>query len=140
MATREIEQVNKDMLNYCQIVIQLLQSKNQLQSMEANNNNFQTVFKKLDQLSAPSPAFGQLCSVPELKTAPVGFALPLMMLKKKLLDAAVVRLVVSAPAGCGKTTLVRHLCHDQDIKSTTPFKFVHLELYYIYTCCFSHHL
>ncbi|CAN7050924.1 hypothetical protein BRARA_G01211 [Brassica rapa] len=110
------------MLNYCQIVIQLLQSKNQLQSMEANNNNFQTVFKKLDQLSAPSPAFGQLCSVPELKTAPVGFALPLMMLKKKLLDAAVVRLVVSAPAGCGKTTLVRHLCHDQDIKR----KFQHI--------------
>ncbi|XP_013653576.1 probable disease resistance protein At5g66900 [Brassica napus] len=122
LATREIEQVNKDMLNYCQIVIQLIQSKNQLQSMEANNNNFQTVFKKLDQLSAPAPAFRQLCSVPELKTAPVGFALPLMMLKKKLLDAAVVRLVVSAPAGCGKTTLVRHLCHDQDIKR----KFQHI--------------
>ncbi|CAH8389519.1 unnamed protein product [Eruca vesicaria subsp. sativa] len=120
--TREIEQVNKDMQKYCQIDVQLLLLRNQLQSTEANNNNFQTVFKKLDRLSAPSPVFRQLCSVPVLEKVPIGFDFPLMELKKKLLDAAVVRLVVSAPAGCGKTTLVTHLCHDHDIKR----KFKHI--------------
>lgn len=117
LATREIEEVNKDLLYCCQIVIPLLQLRNQLLSTEANNNNFQIVNQKLDQLSAPSPVLRQLCSVPELKKVTVGFALPLMMLKKKLLDAAVVRLVVSAPPGCGKTTLVTQLCHDQDINN-----------------------
>ncbi|KAJ0239066.1 disease resistance protein [Hirschfeldia incana] len=103
--TREIEQVNNDMLKYCQIDIQLLMFRNQLQFMEANNNNFK-----------------KLCSVPELKKDPVGFALPLMMLKQKVFDAAVVRLVVSAPPGCGKTMLVTHLCHDQEIQ--TKFKHI----------------
>ncbi|KAG2327245.1 hypothetical protein Bca52824_009973 [Brassica carinata] len=120
--TREIEQVNKDLQKYCQIDIQLLLLRNQLQSTEASNNNFQNINQKLDQLSAPAPAFRQLCSVPVLEKVPVGFALPLLELKKKLLDAAVVRLVVSAPPGCGKTTLVTHLCHDQDIKR----KFKHI--------------
>ena len=42
--------------------------------------------------------------------------IPLMELKKKLLDDSLAFLVVCAPPGCGKTTLVTKLFHDQDIR------------------------
>ncbi|KAF2560314.1 hypothetical protein F2Q70_00018624 [Brassica cretica] len=47
----------------------------------------------------------------------LGFDYPLMELKKKLRDDSVGCLVVCAPPGCGKTTLVAQLCHDQEIKA-----------------------
>ncbi|KFK28373.1 hypothetical protein AALP_AA8G506900 [Arabis alpina] len=43
-------------------------------------------------------------------------------LKKKLLNDSVNTLLVSAPPGCGKTTLVTQLCHDAKIKG----KFEHI--------------
>ncbi|KAL1196544.1 putative disease resistance protein [Cardamine amara subsp. amara] len=113
----EIVQVNTDMLKFCQMDLQLIQHKYQLQSMEANNTNFQILNEKVDRLIVPAqPVSKDLCSVPKLNMVPVGLDWPLRELKKKLLDDSVNSLVVSASPGCGKTTLVTQLCHDEDIK------------------------
>ena len=122
---REIEDINKDMTKFCDITLQVLQYRNQLKLLNLGGNVVDMVYglgKKIDGLSVPVPVFKDLCSVPKLNKAPVGFAWPLMELKKRLLDDAVVNLVVSAPPGCGKTTLATQLCHDADVKGG-PIKF-----------------
>lgn len=67
--------------------------------------------------------FVGVCSPPGLKVVPVGLEIPLKELKEKLLkdDKASQVTVVSAPGGCGKTTLVTALCQDADVKGTCLF-------------------
>ncbi|CAA0412563.1 unnamed protein product [Arabidopsis thaliana] len=123
--TRKIERINKDMLKFCQIDLQLLQHRNQLTLLGLTGNLVNSVdglSKRMDLLSVPAPVFRDLCSVPKLDKVIVGLDWPLGELKKRLLDDSVVTLVVSAPPGCGKTTLVSRLCDDPDIKG----KFKHI--------------
>ncbi|ESQ47459.1 hypothetical protein EUTSA_v10020099mg [Eutrema salsugineum] len=109
---RKIVGINKKMKNFCQVQMQILQFRNQLQ-----------IDKNIDLLIAPGPhVYRDLCSVAKLDIVPVGLDWPLMELKKRLLDDSVVSLLVSAPPGCGKTTLVTQLYHDQDIRG----KFKHI--------------
>lgn len=125
---RKIEQINKDILNFCQTDLQLLQQKTILLSKEANKKDFQILYEanqkefqilyeKLDRMSVHAqPLSMDLSSVPKLNMVPLGLDFPLMELKMKLLDDSLNTLVVSASPGCGKTTLVIQLCHDDDIK------------------------
>nr|BAJ34160.1 unnamed protein product [Eutrema halophilum] len=115
---RKIEGINEEMVKFCDIDLQLLQYRNQLSLLEKVDG----LSRRMDGLSVPVPVFRDLCSVPKLDKVLVGLDWPLMELKKRLLDSAVVNLVVSAPPGCGKTTLVTQLCHDQEIKG----KFKHI--------------
>uniref|UniRef100_A0A2P2JH99 Leucine-rich repeat-containing protein n=2 Tax=Rhizophora mucronata TaxID=61149 RepID=A0A2P2JH99_RHIMU len=79
---------------------------------------------QLEQLSMGSSnsgsfrksAVGGVCSPPGLKVDPVGLEIPLRELKRKLLDDYVPLIVLSAPGGCGKTTLAVALCQDSDVK------------------------
>ncbi|KAI7729326.1 hypothetical protein M8C21_018546 [Ambrosia artemisiifolia] len=56
------------------------------------------------------------CIVPRLPEHVVGFNLHLEELKRRLLNCDTQVLVVSGPGGCGKTTLAKMLCHDNEIK------------------------
>ncbi|CAN6698421.1 unnamed protein product [Malus baccata var. baccata] len=59
------------------------------------------------------------CAVPELPPLVVGLDFPLKELKRKLLkDENVSMVVLTAPGGCGKTTLATKFCQDKDIKDT----------------------
>lgn len=64
-------------------------------------------------------AFSGWSDAPAVLDAVVGLDVPLLELKKMLLkamdDEPVV--VISAPGGCGKTTLAKMVCHDQEITS-----------------------
>ncbi|CAN6541784.1 unnamed protein product [Malus baccata var. baccata] len=59
------------------------------------------------------------CAVPELPPLVVGLDFPLNELKRKLLkDENVSMVVLTAPGGCGKTTLATKFCQDKDGKDT----------------------
>lgn len=121
--TREIVGINNAMLKLCQIDLQLIMHRNQLTLLVVQENLVDSVAglsKRIDHLSlsvSAPPVFMDLCAVPKLNMVPVGLDCALLELKKKLLNDSVNSLVVSAPPGCGKTTLVTQLCHDKDIKS-----------------------
>lgn len=117
--TRKIEGINKKLLKFCSIDLQLLQYRNSQMQLGLTGE----VLDKVDGLrkiveasSVPVPVFKDLCSVPKIDKVLFGLDWPLIELKKRLLDNAVVNLVVSAPPGCGKTTLVTQLCHSEEIK------------------------
>ncbi|CAN1123329.1 Probable disease resistance protein At5g66900 [Linum perenne] len=54
--------------------------------------------------------------VPEAIRNPVGFQVPLGELKMELFKDDTSILVLSAPPGCGKTTLAKLFCNDNDVK------------------------
>ncbi|KAG6768051.1 hypothetical protein POTOM_026948 [Populus tomentosa] len=58
-----------------------------------------------------------VCSPPLLKVDPVGLEIPLSEMRIKLLnDETSQHIVLSAPGGCGKTTLATALCQQGDVK------------------------
>lgn len=59
------------------------------------------------------------CAVPEPPDFTVGLDVSWKELKMELLKKEVLMLVLTAPGGCGKTTLVKMLCQDEDIKGTS---------------------
>ncbi|KAJ4828381.1 hypothetical protein Tsubulata_017839 [Turnera subulata] len=58
-----------------------------------------------------------VCAPPKLNVNPIGLKIPLSDLKLKLLkDDRVSLIVLSAPGGCGKTTLAKALCQDKEVQ------------------------
>lgn len=68
------------------------------------------------QLAKPRALMSTGLVVPELPQFTVGLDTHLKELKMKLLKDGVSMLVLTAPGGCGKTTLANMLYHDQDVK------------------------
>ncbi|KAJ4900991.1 Disease resistance protein (NBS-LRR class) family [Raphanus sativus] len=159
--TRKIEIINKKMLKYCQIQLQIIMLRNQrlimnkrgwfacetvpdevstmppdmlsdmppnvpsdclpVYAKEAIESHLKSIRKKLDFFSVSPPVYIDLCSVPKLDKVLFGLDFPLMEVKTKLLNDD--DLVVSAPPGCGKTTLATQLCHDEEIKEKFEYIF-----------------
>ncbi|KAI3500512.1 hypothetical protein L1887_36334 [Cichorium endivia] len=75
---------------------------------------------KLDEVLASvtkqAGGFSDSCSVPGLPDVIIGLDVHLQELKRMLLKDDNQVLTVSAPGGCGKTTLTKMLCHDDEIK------------------------
>ncbi|KAI3726255.1 hypothetical protein L1987_66052 [Smallanthus sonchifolius] len=75
---------------------------------------------KMDQVLATvterAGGFSSSCSVPGLPDFIVGLDFHLQEVKRLLLKDDNQVLTVSAPGGCGKTTLAKMLCHDNEIK------------------------
>ncbi|KAM5576418.1 hypothetical protein ABKV19_007339 [Rosa sericea] len=66
--------------------------------------------------SNPSGKIEGWCAVPEPPTITVGLDLPLRELKMKLFKDGVSMVILTAPGGCGKTTLATKLCQDAEVK------------------------
>uniref|UniRef100_A0A0D3AXB9 RPW8 domain-containing protein n=1 Tax=Brassica oleracea var. oleracea TaxID=109376 RepID=A0A0D3AXB9_BRAOL len=117
--TREIQRIVNDMLKF---------SRTELHFLQFRTLDDGGLCKTIDCFSVP--VYTDLCSVLLPDKDLLGFDYPLMELKKKLRDDSVGCLVVCAPPGFGKTTLVAQLCHDQEIKDSLapPPLVFHLEL------------
>ena len=63
------------------------------------------------------------CEATDAPTFMVGLDVPLKELKRWVLKDDESRIVVSAPGGCGKTTLAKRLCQDRQVKGI-PTKFL----------------
>ncbi|XP_028947579.2 probable disease resistance protein At5g66900 [Malus sylvestris] len=85
--------------------------------------NIETAFSRIEKnlvMKSNQPETVK-CSyaVPEPPSVTVGLDLPLRELKMKLLkDEKVSMLVLTAAGGCGKTTLAKKFCQDQEVKDT----------------------
>ncbi|CAN7127929.1 unnamed protein product [Brassica rapa subsp. narinosa] len=125
--TRRVYKINKKMLDFCQVQLPLILLRNQGRysalTLEAFNNGVETICKMIKLMHVRPRVYTNLCSVPKLDgKAHVGLDWPLKKLKNKVLDDSLDSLLVTASPGCGKTTLVTKLCHDQEIKD----KFKHI--------------
>ncbi|KAK9054077.1 hypothetical protein SSX86_025153 [Deinandra increscens subsp. villosa] len=70
----------------------------------------------LSTVTKRAGGFSSSCNVPGLPDFIVGLDFHLRELKRMLLKDHDQVLTVSAPGGCGKTTLAKMLCHDNEIK------------------------
>ncbi|KAL6224745.1 hypothetical protein ACLB2K_003600 [Fragaria x ananassa] len=86
--------------------------------VETNSSVVEAGIKRIeDRLDIQNGAKGGAwCVVPELTQFTVGLDEPLKELKMKLLKDGVSMLVVTAPGGCGKTTLATKFCQDGQVK------------------------
>ncbi|KAM1091137.1 hypothetical protein ACFX2J_018465 [Malus domestica] len=102
----------------------LLLSHHQQQIALVSLRIIETVFSRIEEslkMNDNQPDEMVKCwpAVPEPPSVTVGLDLPLKELKMKLLkDEKVSMLVLTAAGGCGKTTLAKMFCQDQDVKDT----------------------
>nr|POE89714.1 putative disease resistance protein [Quercus suber] len=109
----KLEELDKEIFRFCQLDLQALCTRNTLRTLETVNS----INKKMDSFrGVETPrGFGGV-SGPEDLT--VGLDMPIKELKALLLKEEVKLLLLTAPGGCGKTTLVKMLCQDKEIKGT----------------------
>ncbi|KAL6143938.1 hypothetical protein ACLB2K_054633 [Fragaria x ananassa] len=87
---------------------------NQMSSTLGEVNQLMKVNFVVQDQPADSRAW---CAVPELPEVIVGLEAPLKDLKTKLLgNDGFSMLVLTAPGGCGKTTLATNFCKDQEVR------------------------
>ncbi|XP_024177890.2 probable disease resistance protein At5g66900 [Rosa chinensis] len=79
--------------------------------VEASVSNIEAGIKQMQQIEA-------WCAVPELPTLTVGLDGPLNELKMKLFNNGVSMVVLTAPGGCGKTTLATKFCQDEQVQGS----------------------
>lgn len=71
--------------------------------------------------------FTGLCPAPAPSDFTIGLDVPLKELKMELFEGGKSVIVVSAPGGCGKTTLVKKLCQDDEIKGIYTILFASIK-------------
>lgn len=75
------------------------------------------VVLRLDSKSGSSNPVDLIVKVPEITEESVGLETPVEKLKAKLFKDGVRLLVLTAPGGCGKSTLAVRFCHDKQVKN-----------------------
>nr|AJT49599.1 R8H-1 protein [Vitis pseudoreticulata] len=109
----EIEALEDSLLKFFQVELQAQLSRNNMQILVLlKSNRFSWSNKGV------SVKYGSLgsCEATDPPAFMVGLDVPLKELKRRLFTDGESRIVVSAPGGCGKTTLAKRLCHDQQVK------------------------
>ncbi|KAJ8770685.1 hypothetical protein K2173_021332 [Erythroxylum novogranatense] len=124
--TEKLLKLEEEIRRYIDIDMQVQQSVDtketlfEVKHMSLEVRQISEQFKQLSSIGSNSGSFSRsgftgVCSPPGLKGEPVGLEAPLNDLKKKLLEDEVPLIVLSAPGGCGKTTMALAVCQDEDI-------------------------
>jgi len=105
-------ELDKDIGRFFQIDLQAWNARNVLETLAGVN-----AIRKNMNLAVKNG--GVSCSVPPPPDFIVGLDVHMKKLKMQLLKEEVSVLVLTAPGGCGKTTLVKMLCQDEEIKGSS---------------------
>ncbi|CAK9320370.1 unnamed protein product [Citrullus colocynthis] len=101
-------------------VLFLQMARDQKKNLKMMNQMIEIICR-LDNRGGSSKAMDLIvppCLVPPLREETVGLEKPVKELKLKLFKNGVQMLVVTAPGGCGKTTLALKFCNDKEVKDT----------------------
>ncbi|CAN0913913.1 Probable disease resistance protein At5g66900, partial [Linum grandiflorum] len=101
----QLVSLDESVKEFCGKILQLQQAR-----------DIKEVLVGVNQIVARKPRGLRGYFVPEAIPNPVGFGAPLGEVKFELCKDGISLLVVSAPPGCGKTTLAKLLCNDKDVK------------------------
>ena len=110
----KLTKLEEDILRYCQVDLQLHDARTGLETTKIVSD----ISQRMDSIAfveTPKVSF----AVREPPDFTVGFDMPMKELKTLLLKEEVQLLLLTAPGGCGKTTLVQMLCQDEIIKGTS---------------------
>ena len=99
-------------LPICQVDLQVHSTRNGLRTLVNVNLILQKVDSVVDRKGVP-------CTVRDPPDFTVGLDMPMKELKTLLLKEEVQLLLLTAPGGCGKTTLVQMLCQDDQIRGNS---------------------
>ena len=110
---KKLMALEKSLLNFFIIDVAAVNYRDTKDVLVAVNR----VDSKLDRMGTMGGFVG-CCGIPGVRDFVVGFSEPLRVLKMQILDGQEQVVVISAPGGCGKTTLAKMLCHDAEIKGT----------------------
>ena len=106
--------LEEDILRFCQVDLQLHGARTVLETREIVSG----IRESMDSTrSMETPRVS--CAVFEPPDFTVGFDMPMKKLKTLLLKEEVQLLLLTAPGGRGKTTLVQMLCQDDQIRGTS---------------------
>lgn len=90
--------------------------KKTLVTLKNIENRFQQIDANFVMQNNPSENIEARCAVPEPPPLTVGLDRPLKELKLKLFKNGLSMLVLTAPGGCGKTTLATKFCQDAEVR------------------------
>ncbi|KAK4584481.1 hypothetical protein RGQ29_022278 [Quercus rubra] len=107
----KLEELDKEITRFCQLDLQALCTRNGLRTLET----VISINKKVDSFRGVETPRG-LGGVSGPQDLTVGLDMPIKELKALLLKEEVKLLLLTAPGGCGKTTLVKMLCQEKEIK------------------------
>ena len=107
----KLTKLEEDIVRFCQVELQLYGARNGLEIRRIVSDMSQRM-DSIRSAETPKVSF----AVREPPDFTVGFDMPMKELKTLLLKEEVTLLLLTAPGGCGKTTLVQMLCQDKEIK------------------------
>ncbi|KAK4584505.1 hypothetical protein RGQ29_022290 [Quercus rubra] len=105
----KLKELVEEIVRFCQLDMQVHSTRNGLRTSVNVNINLQKVDSVVDRQRV-------LCTVRDPPDFTVGLDMPMKELKTLLLKEEVQLLLLTAPGGCGKTTLVQMLCQDDQIR------------------------
>ena len=110
----KLTKLEEDIVRFCQVELQLYGARNGLEIRRIVSDMNQRM-DSIRSVETPKVSF----AVREPPDFTVGFDMPMKELKTLLLKEEVTLLLLTAPGGCGKTTMVQMLCQDEKIKGTS---------------------
>ena len=110
----KLTKLEEDIVRFCQVELQLYGARNGLEIRRIVSDMSQRM-DSIRSVETPKVSF----AVREPPDFTVGFDMPMKELKTLLLKEEVTLLLLTAPGGCGKTTMVQMLCQDEKIKGTS---------------------
>uniref|UniRef100_A0A7N2M066 RPW8 domain-containing protein n=1 Tax=Quercus lobata TaxID=97700 RepID=A0A7N2M066_QUELO len=108
----KLKELEDEIIRFCQVDLQVHKTRNGLRTLET----VISISKRMGSFRVVETPTGSSHGVAGPRDLIVGLDMPIKELKTLLLKKEVQLLLLTAPGGCGKTTMVKMLCQDEEIK------------------------